>query len=55
MIHSSIGSLSDSGIAKESIVREATEQSAIADPTKQILVVVLPDGKIVNPVVADRF
>jgi hypothetical protein len=47
MIHSSIGSLTGSGIAKESILREGAEQSAIADPTKQFLVVVLPDGRIV--------
>jgi hypothetical protein len=55
MIHSSFGSLSDSGIAKQSIVREGAEKPAIAGPTKQFLVVVLPDGKIVNQVVADRF
>jgi hypothetical protein len=50
MIHYSFGGLAGSGIAKESIVRGA-EQPAIAGPTKQFLVVVLPDGKIVNPMV----
>jgi hypothetical protein len=55
MIHSSFGSLSGSGIAKESIVREGAEQPAIAGPTKRFLVVVLPDGKIVNPIAAQRF
>ena len=55
MIHFSFGSLSGSGIAKESIVREGAEQPAIAGPTKRFLVVVLPDGKIVNPIAAERF
>ena len=53
MIHYSFGGLAGSGIAKESIVREGAEQPAIAGPTKQFLVVVLPDGRIVNPVLAD--
>ena len=48
------GSLSDSGIAKESIVREDAEQKAIAGQARQFLVVVLPDGKVVTPRVAER-
>jgi hypothetical protein len=57
MIYSSFGSLAGSGIAKEnvSIVREGAEKSPVADQTTKFLIVVLPDGKIVNPVVADRF
>jgi hypothetical protein len=55
MIHYSFGGLAGSKIAKKSIVREGTEQPAIGDRTKQFLVVVLPDGKIVNPMAADRF
>lgn len=54
IIHSSFGSLSDSGIAKESIVREDAEQKAIAGQARQFLVVVLPDGKVVTPRVAER-
>ena len=54
MIHSSFGSLSDSGITKESIVREDAEQKAIAGQAMQFLVVVLPDGKVVTPRVAER-
>ena len=54
MIHSSFGSLSDSGITKESIVREDAEQKAIAGQARQFLVVVLPDGKVVTPRVAER-
>jgi hypothetical protein len=55
--HSSIGSLAGSGIAKESfsIVREGAEQPTIASPTKHFLIVVLPDGKVVNPMVPERF
>lgn len=55
MVHSSFGSLAGSEIAKQSIVRRDAEQPAIASSTKQFLVVVLPDGKVVNPIVADRF
>jgi hypothetical protein len=55
MVHSSFGSLAGSEIAKQSIVRHDAEQPAIAGSTKQFLVVVLPDGKVVNPIVADRF
>jgi hypothetical protein len=56
MIHSSCGILAGSGIAKESssITGEPAEQSSISSPAKQFSVVVLPDGKIVNPVVAAR-
>jgi hypothetical protein len=55
--HSSFGILGGSGIAREkiSIEKERTEQSPITSPVKQFLVVVLPDGKVVNPMVADRF
>ncbi len=57
MIHSSFGSLSNSEIAREEIARarEQAEQSRATGPIRQFLVVVLSDGKIVNPVVADRF
>jgi len=55
MIHSLSGSLASSGIAKESIAKEGAEQSAIASPSKQFLVVVLPDGRVVDPTVAHRF
>jgi hypothetical protein len=37
-----------------SIARERAGRSRIAGPVKQFLVVVLPDGTIVNPRVADR-
>jgi hypothetical protein len=53
--HISFGSLAGSVTTKESIVRVGAEQPSIAGPTKKFLVVVLPDGKIVNPVLADRF
>ena len=57
MIHTSFGILAGSGIAKEdfSIVKKRAEQPTNASPTKQFLVVVLPDGKVVNPIAADRF
>jgi hypothetical protein len=56
MIHSSFGSLAGSGIVREiARAREQAEQPAIASPARQFLVVVLPDGKVVNPLVADRF
>jgi hypothetical protein len=56
MIRASFGILVDSGIAKESssITGEPAEQSSISSPAKQFSVV-LPDGKIVNPVVAHHF
>ena len=56
MIHTS-GVLAGSGMAKESfsIVKKRAEQPTNASPTKQFLVVVLPDGKVVNPIAADRF
>jgi hypothetical protein len=54
MIHSSFGSLSGSVIAKESIVREGAGLPAIAGPTKQFLVVVLPDGRIIAERVAGK-
>ena len=48
--------LAGSGIAREDIAigKERSEQPTITSPTKQFLVVVLPDGKVVNPLVADR-
>jgi hypothetical protein len=54
MIHSSFASLAGSGILQEKlpIVREGAEQPTITGPTKQFLVVVLPDGKVVNPMTA---
>ena len=57
MIHTSFGTLSGSGAARENMAagNERSEQPAIASPTKQFLVVVLPDGKVVNPMEADRF
>jgi hypothetical protein len=53
----SFGSLAGSGIAKEKspIVRERAEHSRGAGQTRQFLVVVLPDGRVVDPMVADRF
>jgi hypothetical protein len=50
-------SLPGSRIARETIAigKERCEQPAIASPTKQFLVVVLPDGKVLNRVLADLF
>jgi hypothetical protein len=55
--HIPFGSFTRSGIAREDIstARKAAEQSRIAGPMKKFLVVVLPDGKIVTPRVADQF
>jgi hypothetical protein len=52
----SFGSLIRSEIARgdSSIARERVEQSRIAGPSKQFLVVVLPDGRVVNPRVTDQ-
>ena len=36
------------------MTQERVEQSSVAGPMKQFLVVVLPDGTIVTPRVADR-
>jgi hypothetical protein len=55
MVHSSFGGLAGSVTTKESIVRQGAEQAAIGGPTKQFLVVVLPDGKIVSSIVSERF
>ena len=54
--HMSFGSFTRSGIAREdfSIAGERAEQSRITDPVKQFLVVVLPDGRVINPRVADQ-
>jgi hypothetical protein len=53
----SFGGFTRSGIARGdfSIARDRSEKSRIAGPMKQFLVVVLPDGKVVNPMVADRY
>jgi hypothetical protein len=50
-------SLTLSGGAREdsALPKERTEQSTFAGPMRQFLIVVLPDGKMVNPMVADRF
>jgi len=52
----SFGSLIRSGIGKEdySITGASAEQSATPSPLKPFLVVVLPDGTIVTPRVADQ-
>ena len=57
MSHTSCESLPGSRIARETIAigKERCEQPAIASPTKQFLVVVLPDGKVLNRVLADLF
>jgi hypothetical protein len=49
------GSFTRSGIAREDlpVARECAEQSRTT-PVKQFLVVVLPDGKIVTPKLAER-
>ena len=55
MVHSSFGILANSGIVGEETAkaREKAEQSRVSGQTTQCLVVVLPDGKVVNPVVAN--
>jgi hypothetical protein len=57
MIHSSFGISAGSGIAREDIAigKERSEQPTNTPQTKQFLVVVLPDGKVVNQMVTDRF
>jgi len=52
----SFGSFTHYGIAKENIATERVraEQSRTISPMKQFLVVVLPDGRVVNPRVADQ-
>ena len=57
MIHTSFGILSGSGIAREAIAKgkERSERSTNPSPTRQFLVVVLPDGKVVSPLVSKRF
>ena len=49
--HVSFGSFTRTGIDKEdiAIAKGRAEQSRTASPMKQFLVVVLPDGKVVNP------
>jgi hypothetical protein len=51
------GIFTSSGTAKNAfpIARERTEQSIVSGQVSQLLVVVLPDGKIVIPRVSDRF
>jgi hypothetical protein len=53
-IHTSFGSLAGSGVAREDIA-VAREQSGTTSPTKQFLVVVLPDGRLVDPMAVDHF
>jgi hypothetical protein len=50
MIHSSFRILTVSGIAREEIAvpKEQAEQSRVAGQKTRFLVVVLPDGRIVN-------
>jgi flagellar basal body-associated protein FliL len=57
MFHTSSGILAGSGIAREDIAigKQRSEQPTNTTQTKQFLVVVLPDGKVVNPMVADHF
>src|SRR6476660_4222459 len=57
MIHSSFGILANSGTVREETpkAREEAEQSRVAGQTTQFLVVLLPDGRVANPTVADRF
>ena len=52
----SFGRFSRSGIASGdfSVARERSEQSRVPGPMQQFLLVVLPDGMIVTPRVADR-
>ena len=54
--HIPFGSFTRSGIAREDIAmaREGAERSGIGGPVKQFLVVVLPDGRVVNPRVANQ-
>jgi hypothetical protein len=55
--HISVGSLIRSEIARgdSSIAQKRAERSRVASPMKQFLVVVLPDGKVVTPRIAERF
>jgi hypothetical protein len=50
------GTITGSGVAKEDffIARERAEQPGDTNPSKQFLIVVLPDGTIVTPRIADR-
>jgi hypothetical protein len=50
------GNYARDGIAREdlAIARERTEQAKVTIPARQFLVVVLPDGKVVNPRVGDQ-
>jgi hypothetical protein len=50
------GNYAQNGIAREDpvIATERTGQSKVTIPTKQFLVVVLPDGKVVNPRVGNQ-
>jgi hypothetical protein len=52
----SSGSLTRSGIGKEdfSVTGADAEQAVTPGPLQQFLVVVLPDGKIVTPMVAGQ-
>jgi hypothetical protein len=54
--HVSFGSFTGSGIAREDIAisGERAKQSKIAGPVKRFLIVVLPDGKVVSPGIAEQ-
>ena len=54
VVHFSFGSLAGSGVAREDIA-VAREQSRTTSPTKQFLVVVIPDGRVVDPMAVDQF
>ena len=47
------GSSTRAEIAREN-AKELAEQSRVTGPIKQFLVVVLPDGKVVNPRLAEQ-
>ena len=55
--HIVFGSSTRVEIARENAAteKERSEQPTITSPTKRFFVVVLPDGRIVNPMVANRF
>jgi hypothetical protein len=51
--HVFFGSFSRAEIAREN-AKELAEQSRVTGPIKQFLVVVLPDGRVVNSMVAEQ-
>jgi hypothetical protein len=52
--YSSFGGSLDSGVTREALLCQRNTPDN-RRPVKQFLVVVLPDGKVVNPIVAHRF